>query len=406
MKYFLCALAIHASLLLANKVVAQCDTPEITGNQILCEGQTITLSAPSGYSSYQWSDGTSDESISVGTTGLYGVTVTCSNGSTSTNVVNVQAFQASFFVAGSGTICLGGCNNVVISGPNGPTGPYQIELGLSTGGTLSFVDPFGGGLAVISLCPTETTTYTLLSLTSPSGCAAIIPPLVSSGTIVVIDPTVNIEGPAFLCTSQTATLTADPGNFQSYNWSNGSSGSAITVSSAGTYSVTVTAFGNCTATASITIPSLPFTPPTITGGGLLCSGSTLQLTVGGSYDSYAWSDGQSEQTITISTSGTYTVTVTSANGCTGTDSETVTFGVPPATSITGPPNICQNAVATLTATGNFPNYQWSSGEMSNSISINSAGTYTVTVTNAAGCTGTASATVNPLPAPAISFTAE
>jgi P pilus assembly chaperone PapD len=127
------------------------------------------------------------------------------------------------------------------------------------------------------------------------------------------------------------------------------------------------------------------------------------LTAEGNYASFAWSNGQSGQNITITNSGTYTVTVTDANGCTGTDSEVVSPGAAANTSITGPTSVCPNASATLTATGSFQSYQWSSGETTNSINVNSAGTYTVTVTNSDGCTGTATQVLGDALLPSVSF---
>lgn len=343
----------------------------------------------------------------MSTPGTYVVTVTCADGSTAFTQVGVAGFTTGIGVFGSGNICQGQCATVSVLLVGGSNGPYEIVLELSTGGTQTFnVNPAGsGGFAIISLCPTQTTTYTIQSVTNSQGCVAFLNPTSNSITLnVSAGGPLSINGPAAICPGQTTSLTADPSNYQSYSWSNGGSGSSTTISAPGTYSVTATIAGGCSATASITVATNPFTPPTINGGSLLCPGSSLTLTAeGGPYTSYAWSNGQSGSSTTVTATGTYTVTVTSANGCTGTDSEVVSPGTLASTSITGPASVCPNSTINLTATGSFQSYAWSSGQSSSSISVSTPGTYTVTVTNSDGCTGTASQTVGTAPLPSVSF---
>lgn len=93
----------------------------------------------------------------------------------------------------------------------------------------------------------------------------------------------------------------------------------------------------------------------------------------------------------MSTSGTYTVTVTNANGCTATASRSLTVNLSATASITGVSNICGSGTSTFTATGGGT-YTWSNGASTTSITVGTAGTYTVTVANAVGCTATASRT--------------
>ncbi len=404
MKNFVNLLTLFMALFAAGQVQAQCPQPIVTGNQILCDNTTVTLTAQGSYASYAWSNGDNTASAVISTPSVYTVTVTCGNGSTAIGGASVLGFTTGIGVVDP-NICAGQCaqaNILVTNGQN--TGPFTAILSLSTGGTETIVSPGGqGNFFTVLLCPTQTTTYTIVSVTNSQGCTAFINPNLASGTITVSGGTVNINGPTSLCTGQTATLTADPSNYQSYTWSNGGSGSSTTISSPGTYSITATAAGGCSATASITVDPAPFDPPTITGGGTICPGSSLELIAGGSYASYDWSNGQAGQAVTVSAPGIYTVTVTDANGCTGTDSEVVSPGIPANTSIIGPSNICPNATTTLTAVGNFASYQWSGGETTNSITVNTPGTYNVTVTDIGGCTGTASQTLGTSPLPSVSF---
>lgn len=404
MKKFDKLLVLIMAMTAAWQAQAQCPQPIVTGNQILCENTTVTLTAQGSYASYAWSNGDNGASAVISTPGVYTVTVTCSNGSTAIGGASVLGFTTGIGIVNP-IICAGQCaqaNILVTNGQN--TGPFTAVLSLSTGGTETLVSPGGqGNFFTVLLCPTQTTTYTIASVTNSQGCTAFFNPNIVSGTITVNGGSISINGPSSLCTGQTATLSADPANFQTYAWSNGGSGSSTTIASPGMYSVTATAAGGCTATASINVATAPFNPPSITGAGPLCPGNSLELTVGGSYASYAWSNGGSSQNITITAAGTYTVTVTDANGCTGTDSEVVSPGTPANTSINGSSGICPNASTTLTATGSFASYQWSSGETTSSINVATAGSYTVTVTNSDGCTGTATQVLADSPLPTVSF---
>ncbi|MBK7409496.1 MAG: hypothetical protein IPJ40_16530 [Saprospirales bacterium] len=78
--------------------------------------------------------------------------------------------------------------------------------------------------------------------------------------------------------------------------------------------------------------------PNITGTTVLCSGQNGTLTVNGAPTyTYAWSTGANTSTITISSPGTYSVTVTSSSGCTGADTVVVTQGTSVNPIITAPP---------------------------------------------------------------------
>lgn len=218
-------------------------------------------------------------------------------------------------------------------------------------------------------------------------------------------PPVAEAGPdVTICAGQTTTLSASGGGL--YQWSNGAATANINVmpTVTTTYTVTVTTPGCGSDTDDVTVQVDNFTPPTITGGGVLCPGASLTLTAEGpGYTGYAWSNGQTTQSININTSGIYTVTVTSSGGCTGTASVTINPASSTTTNILGPGALCAGANATLIATGSFLSYNWSNGASGSIIQVDQPGTYTVTVTNSAGCTGTATKTLAAAPLPAVTF---
>ncbi|MFK7906421.1 MAG: T9SS type A sorting domain-containing protein, partial [Chitinophagales bacterium] len=112
-----------------------------------------------------------------------------------------------------------------------------------------------------------------------------------------------------------------------------------------------------------------------------------------------WSNDKDSQSIDVG-EGTYTVTVTDSNGCTGTDEVTVIENANPEPSITGSLEYCASELTTTLDAGTWTSYLWSNDQATHSTDVGE-GTYTVTVTDSNGCTGTDQVTVienaNPQP---------
>ena len=419
--------------------VQSCPPPTITGIAAICQGASTTLTASGGYQSYAWSTGASSQSIVVSTAGTYTVTVVDANGCTSsasrTVVVNNNPTP---LITGNFNVCFGSSVNldagpgyatylwstgattqsissttsgtftVTVSNIAGCTGtasqtatvnpkPTPVITGIfnvcqGAAATLTAQSGFSSylwstGSTNVTINPTVSGTYTV-TVTNAFGCSGVS----SQSVTVNATPAPSISGNAVICQGQTATLTASSG-FVSYLWSNGATTASIAVITAGTYTVTVTDSIGCVGTKSqvVTVNTNPV--PTITGVSTACQGSAATLTASAGFNAYLWSNGQTTQSINPTVSGTYTVTVTNAAGCTGSVSRTVTIVPNPTPTITGVFGVCQGNAATLTASGGFTSYLWSNGAVTQTINPTSAGVYTVTVTNASGCTGSASQTV-------------
>ncbi|PCH90934.1 MAG: hypothetical protein COB85_09790, partial [Bacteroidetes bacterium] len=201
-------------------------------------------------------------------------------------------------------------------------------------------------------------------------------------------PTIAAGGPTEFCQGDNVTLTSSSttGN----TWSDASTTQTITVSTSGNYTVTVTDGNGCNATSATTTVTASASPatPTITASGptTFCDGGSVVLT-SSIAALYIWDTGDTTQSITIDSTGTYKVRITDSIGCNSAFSSIMSVTENPNPAV---PNILQN-VNVLTsdlATA----YQWYmnstslSGETSQSYTITQDGTYTVEITDANGCT--------------------
>lgn len=133
----------------------------------------------------------------------------------------------------------------------------------------------------------------------------------------------------------------------------------------------------------------------------LCSGDSLELNAGSGFTAYTWNTGESIQFITAFKAGMYTLSATTANGCTSQDTITVvSMYSNPKVSLDQDDKLCAGASRVLDA-GNFASYLWNTGSTAKNITVNAAGTYSVLVTDNNNCRGTDSviiSTVLPVPA--------
>ncbi len=366
----------------------------------------IVITAPTGF----------EVSTTSGSGFATSLTLPHTGGSVANTIIYVR-MAASATGTPSGNITLASTGVTTINtAVSGTVNPVPATPTITPGGPTTFCS--GGSVTLTSssatgnVWSTGATTQSIIASTAgtytvtvTSGGCSSAP---SAGTTVTVNPTpptptITPGGPTTFCAGGSVTLTSSSatGNL----WSTGATTQSITVSTGGTFTVTVTS-GGCSATSAgttVTVNPLPATP-TITPGGptTFCAGGSVTLT-SSSASGNVWSTGETTQAITVTTAGTYTVTVTSG-GCTSAPSAgtTVTVNPIPATpTITagGPTTFCTGGSVTLTsssATGNL----WSTGATTQSITVNTAGTYTVTVTET-GCTSAPSAgttvTVDPLP---------
>ncbi len=219
-------------------------------------------------------------------------------------------------------------------------------------------------------------------------------------------PTVTLTGTNPVCNNgQTGSVTSSVAGVgpYTYSWNTGAVTANLNNVASGAYSLTVTNPNGCSNQASTTLnnPTDIAITGTTTNAG--CSGAntgsiTVSATGGTGTKTFSWSNGVTGATVSNLVAGNYTVTATDAAGCTKTQSFTLT--APSAIIVTGTvtPATCSggnNGSITVSSTGGTgtKTFSWSNGVTGATVSNLVAGNYTVTATDAAGCTKTQSFTL-------------
>ena len=301
-------------------------------------------------------------------------------------------------MASTATTCVGN-NGTATATPVGTSGPYDYSWA-NSGGTVSSTTGVAGANTVTGLAPG---TYTV-SITNVYNCLATNTVVVANGGTNPATPTAGSNTP--ICSGATLNLTAasitngvytwaGPNSYTSSGVQNPSITNATTLAS-GTYTVTVT-IGGCTNTSSTVVTVNPLPTGSTTSVAATCGNSNGSLNVTTAFNSYVWNTtpAQTTQTATGLAQGTYTVTVTDANGCTASINGVVTNSSGP--NITGTPNgeTCtgnNDGSVNITVTGGVTpyTYAWSNTAATQNLAAVAGGTYTVTVSDNNGCSSSKS----------------
>ncbi len=330
----------------------------ITGNGSICQGQSTQLCVPAGSSSYLWSTGATTNCITVMSAGTYSVIIT-NAGCTSTcsKTVTVSS-QQTCLITGNGSICQGQSTQLCV-----PAGSSSYLW--STGATTNCINVMSAGTYSVTI--------------NNAGCVSTCSKIVSNSS-----PSCTISGNSSICPGQ-STLLCVYGTASTYLWSTGATTNCITVSSAGTYSITTTDATGCSSICSKVVTLNTQQTCAIAGNSSVCPGQSTPLCVPAGASSYLWSTGATTNCINVSAAGTYSVTITNGPGCISVCSKIITLSTQTTCTITGNGSICLGQSTQLCVPAGACGYLWSNGATTNCITVNSAGTYSVTVTNLSGC---------------------
>lgn len=224
--------------------------------------------------------------------------------------------------------------------------------------------------------------------------------ILQPATALAIDTITTVQAS---CTQTTGTATVTAlGGTPPYRYSIGSTfvtSNQFTNLSTGFYTLTVRDSNNCTASDTFRIQAVGAPQLTLADTVSICNGQTDTLDAG-VHTTYNWSTGATTRSIIVSTAGNYSVTVTNASGCTATDTVRFLAGNAPPVPLPDSLFVCTGQTTTLDA-GASNTYRWSTGATMRAIQVSMAGNYSVTVTNAAGCTASDSVRVQTATAPQV-----
>lgn len=359
-------------------VVNELPTPRLEDIIQFCEEDTLFIKTLEPYTAYEWSTGSTADSLGVFAAGDYAVTVTDTNGCIGATPVQsiVEVERPRPRIQGLDEICESDRSALSTferyESYRWSTGEEDIAITIESGGIYE------------------------VTVTNENGCTG-------SDQINITehpDPVPQISGPAAICADTFASLSVSL-NYDQYQWSTGQTLPAELVTDPGTYTITVTDQNGCRGTDSFNLQVNELPIPEIEGGNGFCNSDTLRLNIVQDYDIINWSTGDVTQGIILTAPGMYGLTVTDQNGCTNDTTLNILEDVVPTPNISGNLFFCENGETLLEADDNFATYQWSTGDTTVGIQVNSPGTYSVTVTDVNGCEGEESVFVrevqNPVP---------
>ncbi|MBC8048400.1 MAG: T9SS type A sorting domain-containing protein, partial [Fimbriimonadaceae bacterium] len=418
------------------------ENPSVTisasGLTTFCDGGSVILTAH-GADSYVWSNGETTQSITVDASGSFSVVGTtdagCVGVSLAMSVTENANPTAGISADGPTTFCTGGSVNLTATGgtsylwSNGATtatinvtagGDYSVtafnaascsdesstisvtvevcgSVSISADGATEFCE--GGSVMLTSSEASGNewnTGETTQSITvSESGDYYVVNGENTSNTISVTvnaspDASISADGDTEFCEGGSVNINAVAG-YDTYLWSDGSTGSSTTASESGNYSVMITDNGCISESSSIEVTENSNPEPTISADGStsFCEGS-VNLNVDGTYASYLWSTGSTDASINVTEAGSYSAMVTDANGCSGSSNTIeVTSGTAPTVSaaVVGSNRICYNGSVELSATASGGSLQWYrfgtpvAGETGSTLITSVPGMYTCVATD-------------------------
>lgn len=410
----------------------------------ICQGENITLYA-SGATSYLWNNGDTTNSITVSATGNYFVTTNdgCSSNTDSVQVNVIPQITVSIIEPDVNNICLG--ESIVLHAVG--SGLFLWNTGAMTDSIItltegSFFVTSANSCFIVSdtvqvniippttisisesdtiICQGETVTFHVngsssylwntgattdsiivttagnysvsANSTCPSNMDTVQVNVIPQPAVFILEPDTN-----YICSDQSITLHAN--GVGSFIWNTGATTDSIVISTTGSFFVT--SANSCFMVSdTVHVNVIPPTTITITEPDTtICEGQSIIFHANGA-TSYLWNTGATSNTITVSLAGNYFVT---SNGACPSNTDTIQVNIIPQITVSieegNYATLCPSIPLTLNAIGGT-NYVWSTGELTNSIIVNSIGDYTVETTNGSCPSGFATITIVPETPPSV-----
>ncbi len=327
----------------------------------LCPSDTVQVAVNEGMSSYVWNTGANTREISIHSPGTYSVTITSANSCTASAMFSVSQYP----------------NIDVLPQTDYYFCPDEM-LTIEASGFLSYY--WSNGIS----SPTFTTPieYTFW-VKAYNGICYYYDTIT---THKYPRPTIELGADTYYCEGDSVRVTA-PDGFAAYSWSNGAEGRSIWVSTNGPLTVVASDANSCKATDFINVEMIDAPIVNLGADTTYCTDGKVLLSSSESYQNctFRWNNNETNSTIAVDRSGTYWLRVTNEYGCSNADTVHINVISVPPFGLPDNLNFCED-YATLSSRNNYLSYIWNTGESSPSIDIYSSGFYSVTVTDASGCT--------------------
>ena len=405
----------------------------------ICSGFTITLDAGNIGSSFIWTTGDTVQSITVSTSGIYGVQVmnslSCIIIDSSLVVVNALPVVA---LIPDTTICFGtditvdagttgiqyywstsettqsivvntfGNYQITVTDGNGCTNQDNVNVAIQPLPVVNISNPDsifceGDSALFTATSPTGTQFQWLpnLFLSAPNSAITFAyPPYTLNYHLIVKDalgcktetdvplsfvfqPDIFLGSDTSFCLGDSIVLDAGSG-YDNYTWQNGFHVQTMTINQSGKYWVEVNNFCGLMIDTIEVLPlyALPFVD--LGPGGRICKNSQILFDAQNIGSQYLWSTGETTQIIEAKVSGLYEVVITNEHGCINSAGISIELVNPPNIELGTDPWLCFGELVNLNVKSDYSFYQWQDGSIDDNFTITSAGTYWVHVSSFCG----------------------
>ncbi|MCX6257483.1 MAG: T9SS type A sorting domain-containing protein [Bacteroidia bacterium] len=331
----------------------------IEGDTVICNGNSITLhSSPAGSSGYYWNSGQTSQNITVtpAYTTLYVLTTYNSLNTCNDSVLVYVTNPINSDLPATDFAC--NTNSITLSVPN----QIYVSYLWSNGASTPVITISGSGLYIVTV-------------TDVMGCSR------SDSTLVTMYNIDIVQNDTTTCSGLPITLHANANN-PSILWSDGMTGSSITVNPATTttYSATLTS-GSNTCSDQVTIFVGPPINLNFQDSVFTCNESFISLDAASPSATYHWNNGATTPSIQVTNSGMYSVSVTNSAGCTATAQSVVS--VINVNITASADNICADSLIIISTNSSGYTYHWSNGAVDPVIFVtpSMSTVYFVTVTD-------------------------
>ncbi len=327
------------------------------GSSISTCGTSYTLDALNPGSSYLWSTGSTDKTYTATQNGNYSVQVTTIHSCRITTPISIT-------LKGEVLPNLGGDQTVC--------GHLTLNAGYPGSSYL-----WSDGSASGTLDVQSTGNYSV-RITDQNGCIGEDHAFITVNPI----PVVQLGNDIIVCANQQVVLDAQNSGDQ-FLWSDNSTNRTLIPLISGSYSVAVTNNFNCTGNDQVEVTINPMPVNTLPASLIVCDQVTLNAGNAGS--TYLWNGNQIMQALPVTTSGIYSVSVTTEANCTSEFYSNITVNYSPPVQLGADVFLCYGQTVLLDAGTTGDSYLWSDNSKEKSLTASKSGLYKVTVARLNGC---------------------